>query len=345
MAIWVSCEVCQRTFAVKDHYAGQTGMCPHCGTMISVPEATSQNVLDEEPGFGSRPSNIQSTATRPSEPSTQVSLAMAMEIPKKPCPKCQKPNLVQVKNCFFCGAPFVDQFDPYHKWLGIPAKDQPPNHYRLLGLSIYETDVDVIAEASDQRMAHVRTHQTGPNATLSQKLLNEISAARLTLLNPTKKQAYDAALQTKLNSRNGQAQAKASPSASGVGKAIPKAVAIGSQPPVARPIAPSPPRAAPAPSVPAAPTVPTAPPSMSQMLPPTVWNAPPSLPQPPMGYNPAGPTYAPPYVAPSRPAPAVHTGEPSHYRRRRKNSSTPLVIGIFAGILFMAVVVWLLTAF
>lgn len=23
-------------------------------------------------------------------------------------------------------------FDPYHKWLGIPPKDQPPNHYRLL---------------------------------------------------------------------------------------------------------------------------------------------------------------------------------------------------------------------
>ncbi len=26
-----------------------------------------------------------------------------------------------------------DSFDPYHRWLGISPKDQPPNRYRLLG--------------------------------------------------------------------------------------------------------------------------------------------------------------------------------------------------------------------
>ena len=31
-------------------------------------------------------------------------------------------------------------FDPYHKWLGIPPQDQPPNHYRLLGVELFETD-------------------------------------------------------------------------------------------------------------------------------------------------------------------------------------------------------------
>jgi hypothetical protein len=25
-------------------------------------------------------------------------------------------------------------FDPYHRWLGIPPQEQPPNHYRLLAL-------------------------------------------------------------------------------------------------------------------------------------------------------------------------------------------------------------------
>ena len=35
-------------------------------------------------------------------------------------------------------------FDPYHKWLGIPPKDQPPNHYRLLGVDLFESDPDVI---------------------------------------------------------------------------------------------------------------------------------------------------------------------------------------------------------
>lgn len=33
-------------------------------------------------------------------------------------------------------AAMPDRFDPYHQWLGIPPKDQPPNHYRLLGVSL-----------------------------------------------------------------------------------------------------------------------------------------------------------------------------------------------------------------
>ena len=31
-------------------------------------------------------------------------------------------------------------FDPYHQWLSIPPKDQPPDHYRLLGLARFEGD-------------------------------------------------------------------------------------------------------------------------------------------------------------------------------------------------------------
>ncbi|MGO8752923.1 MAG: hypothetical protein ACLQNE_43835 [Thermoguttaceae bacterium] len=34
-------------------------------------------------------------------------------------------------------------FDPYHQWLGIPPKDQPSNHYRLLGVDLCESDPDV----------------------------------------------------------------------------------------------------------------------------------------------------------------------------------------------------------
>ena len=45
-------------------------------------------------------------------------------------------------------------FDPYHKWLAIPPEEQPPNHYRLLGVSPFESDPDVIENAADQRMAH-----------------------------------------------------------------------------------------------------------------------------------------------------------------------------------------------
>lgn len=85
-------------------------------------------------------------------------------------------------------------FDPYRKWLGIPPEEQPPNHYRLLGIALYEHDPDVISNAADRQMAHVRTFQTGQRSAISQKLLNELSAAKICLLSPATKQEYDAKL-------------------------------------------------------------------------------------------------------------------------------------------------------
>ncbi len=82
-------------------------------------------------------------------------------------------------------------FDPYHKWLGIPSDEQPPNHYRLLGIREFEADPDVIQAAADQRMAHLRTYQTSRFAEWSQRLLNEVAAAKICLLSPAKKAAYD----------------------------------------------------------------------------------------------------------------------------------------------------------
>ncbi len=89
-------------------------------------------------------------------------------------------------------------FDPYHKWLGIPPHEQPPTLYRLLGISLFESDADVISYAADQRMTLLRSIATGPHSALSQRLLNEISAAKVTLLKSEKKQAYDAELRAKL---------------------------------------------------------------------------------------------------------------------------------------------------
>jgi hypothetical protein len=48
-----------------------------------------------------------------------------------------------------------ESFDPYHKWFGIAPKDQPPNHYRLIGISLYETDADVIDTAANKQMAYL----------------------------------------------------------------------------------------------------------------------------------------------------------------------------------------------
>lgn len=85
-------------------------------------------------------------------------------------------------------------FDPYHKWLGIPAKDQPPNYYRLLHLDLYESDLDVIEGAADRAMGFIRQYQSGEHAALAAKLLNEIATARLCLMKPASKAEYDAKL-------------------------------------------------------------------------------------------------------------------------------------------------------
>ena len=95
------------------------------------------------------------------------------------------------------------EFDPYRIWLGIPVSEQPANLYRLLGLALFESDDDVISNAADRQMAHVRTFQTGKYSEQSQKLLNELSAARVTLLDKKKKAEYDAKLKSELDSSSG----------------------------------------------------------------------------------------------------------------------------------------------
>ena len=84
-----------------------------------------------------------------------------------------------------------ERFDPYYTWLGIPPSEQPANHYRLLGISQFESNEEVISNAADRLMLHLRAFQAGKRSKESQQLLNEISAARVCLLNPAKKAAYD----------------------------------------------------------------------------------------------------------------------------------------------------------
>ncbi len=91
-----------------------------------------------------------------------------------------------------------DSFDPYHRWLGIPSEDQPPNHYRLLGIDLFEDQPEVIEYAASRQMAHLRTFQVGPHAALSQRLINEVAAAKRCLLKAEKKAAYDGFLRGRL---------------------------------------------------------------------------------------------------------------------------------------------------
>jgi hypothetical protein len=87
-----------------------------------------------------------------------------------------------------------DDFDPYRDWLGITTPQRPPSHYALLGLAELERDAAKIAAAADARMREVRNHQVGPRGKFTQKLLNELAAAKLCLLDARAKAAYDAGL-------------------------------------------------------------------------------------------------------------------------------------------------------
>ena len=88
------------------------------------------------------------------------------------------------------------EFDPYYKWLGIPPQHQPADHYRLLGLEIFESDRDVIRAAAERQAAHIQSYKIGPQSDLSQRLLNEISKAKVCLLDQDNKAEYDRLLKT-----------------------------------------------------------------------------------------------------------------------------------------------------
>lgn len=105
-------------------------------------------------------------------------------------------------------------FDPYHIWLAIPPDQRPPDLYQLLGLQPFESDVNVITNAVDQRMRHVKSFATGPHGNLSQQILNELGQAKVHLINPQLRAAYDARL-------------RAPRSAAGVPTAVPLATPVG----------------------------------------------------------------------------------------------------------------------
>lgn len=120
-----------------------------------------------------------------------------------------------------------DSFDPYYIWLGIPPRDQPPNHYRLLGLQDLEENTDVIDAAANRQTTYLHEMAAGPKRKESQQLLNEVAAARRCLLNPEKKNEYDEKLRADAAAKAAQA-AVASP-------VVPPPAAV----PVARAVSPA----------------------------------------------------------------------------------------------------------
>jgi len=94
-------------------------------------------------------------------------------------------------------------FDPYHVWLGIPPHEQPPNHYRLLGIPCFEDDPEIIEQAVERQLAFLRQQRTTPYREVAERLEKEIQAARRILLDPEKKAAYDQSLRGPVSSHIG----------------------------------------------------------------------------------------------------------------------------------------------
>ena len=104
-------------------------------------------------------------------------------------------------------------FNPYQQWLAIEAADQPPNHYVLLGIPLYEYDLQAIATAAGAQMAKIRKIRPGAQLPEWQRMLDELAAAKNCLSDSAAKAAYDQALRQQLaQSGNGSAAHGASSS-------------------------------------------------------------------------------------------------------------------------------------
>ena len=95
----------------------------------------------------------------------------------------------------------MDESDVYHLWLGIPPEEQPPTHYRLLGVSLFEQNAEVIRNAADRQRSHVKRLGVNQYQSIGQELLNEIEVARICLLRPEKRAVYDENLRASLSQR------------------------------------------------------------------------------------------------------------------------------------------------
>jgi hypothetical protein len=87
-----------------------------------------------------------------------------------------------------------ENFDPYTNWFGIAENEQPPSHYRLLGLSEFEPETERIREAGENRTQFLQDVSSGKNVEHAQRLLNEVARAVVCLTDAEKKSAYDSQL-------------------------------------------------------------------------------------------------------------------------------------------------------
>lgn len=84
-----------------------------------------------------------------------------------------------------------NDFNPYHKWLGIPEKKCPPTYYELLGISLDEEDKEVIKIAAQRQKTHVEQFLASDHSNLVKQLIYQIDEAEFTILSPELRREYD----------------------------------------------------------------------------------------------------------------------------------------------------------
>lgn len=85
-------------------------------------------------------------------------------------------------------------FNVYREWLGVASSSEIPSYYELLALRPLESDTAKIEAAYQRQSAQLAPRLSGGQADVAQRLMGELAEARLTLLTPTAKRAYDTAL-------------------------------------------------------------------------------------------------------------------------------------------------------
>jgi hypothetical protein len=76
----------------------------------------------------------------------------------------------------------MEQFNPYHKWLGVSRTETTPKPHQLLGVDSNEDDPEVIRAAAIRQSTYVRHFQSGQHAQIAARVLEEIEQAKLSLL-------------------------------------------------------------------------------------------------------------------------------------------------------------------
>lgn len=85
-------------------------------------------------------------------------------------------------------------FDPYREWLAVTSGGGSHNYYDLLGLRPLESDLGKINTAFRRQSDRLAPHLSGAQAAIAQRLMSELTEARMTLSTPTAKRAYDQSL-------------------------------------------------------------------------------------------------------------------------------------------------------